>query len=98
MDTFEVGEVVILQNVLNHYEANGEEAVILEGLDNRPIATIFGGHAYITCYVIEWRDNMYMATPHMLRKKPPPPQSWEKIEEITGWNPTKIKVTTERSG
>lgn len=96
---FEIGEVAIGQNCVIDVRVNGMECVITEDVKiRRVIGTTTRIESDRLCYMVKWADGRIgAASPLKLRKKKPPKETstWEEVQEDTGWNPQKSKISSE---
>jgi len=87
---FKTGEIAILINDKNgfHPETIGWEVEI------KKAGVVISSHDYL---VIDSTGKLWLAYESELEKKKPPKEdaSWERIQELTKWNPTKEKVSHE---
>jgi len=71
--TFKVGEIGILQNLIGWPgRYNGEEALIIGGLEQRPLRYLSGKIGFADCYLISVDGQDVAVHPVNLRKKRPP--------------------------
>lgn len=83
MSKFKVGEIVIIQSK-SHPEYNGMETEIIEILARR-----VGGYRCTIEPEYTFMQNGWAES--ALRKRRPPQETstWEEVQEITKWNPSK---------
>lgn len=92
MDKFEVGEIVIFTPSSTCHSGlikyTGEECTV-----DLPYGSHISGK-YVYYGVIFSDGKEIWTAQHTLRKKKPPQEltTWESVQKITGWNPTKQKV------
>jgi len=94
-ESFEIGEIVVI-NRPGHFSHHCE-AQIISGPHAPNTCRADDGclNANIVYYVNYGNDpTNYGWDAQFLRKKKPPKEdaSWDRIQEITDWNPTKIEV------
>lgn len=88
---FKVGEIAIIQNLINDITNDGTEVEVIEDLDLR--STRFKvGIVETMCYVVRRPDGLvWHCLPHQLRKKESPDVStWEDFKKVCGFDPTKV--------
>jgi hypothetical protein len=76
MDTFKVGEVVIMQNAEALFEMNGEECTVLA---TDQLVRSRGGDVYKNGYMVHTGARVMYCAPFQLRKKRPPATGLESI-------------------
>lgn len=94
MDKFKKGDIVelIQASEKNKYSIGMEYEVVSDCYDA-------GGHMAYEIFnendIASAECEYWTAREGQLRKKKPPeePATWQEIQEISGWNPTKQKVT-----
>lgn len=73
MSAFKIGEVAILTGLINSAERNGEECVIIGGLEWRTSINEKTGQRMLRqSYMVELRDGSCDIAPRNLRKRRPP--------------------------
>lgn len=99
MAKFRVGDVCIGQNFEVDTERNGMECEVVAHLPEGGMFcnTRRDGKVLIeqNAYCVHWADGLVgWVAQHNLRKKPPKEKkgSWEQIEKLCGWNPTKVNA------
>lgn len=95
MAKFEVGEIAVGHNFKISTHLNGEDLLIVGGYYSYKCDSLNGVPCtpyLLTGYKVKHPDGgTSVVKESNLRKKHPPQElsSWENIQEITGWNPTK---------
>lgn len=98
-DKFVPGEIAIGQNFINHPHLNDIELEIMKGFDTYCVRRMYDPTSSPELkdgYIVrEDGGILIFVTPDKLRKRQPPVElsTWEKIQEDTGWNPTKQGIT-----
>ena len=90
MDKFSLNEIATVAGLIQKTERNGEECEIV-GID----VVSSDGEAFD--YAIRYKNipdhevGFWVIKKENLRKKKPPeePATWQEIQELTNWNPTK---------
>lgn len=97
MAKFKVGDLCIGQHFVCDTERNGMECEVVAFLPGGGTFTNsrFDGKVVIdqNAYAVQWADSfLSWVAEGNLRKKPPKEKksSWEQIEKLCGWNPTKV--------
>lgn len=91
MNKFEIGEIAIIDNSVHKPEFVGMECEII----SREIYGIAKGTEYAAYgYIVEINGETHGFVKACLRKKKPPQElsTWEEVEKLTHWNPTKVYV------
>jgi hypothetical protein len=84
-ESFKVGEVAILQNIIGNPEYNGMEVTIIEGVGRRLMTNISQTRFYfLYSYVIDMKllGVNVAVPPHCLRKKKPPFKGEQIIRDL----------------
>jgi len=96
-DKFKVGEVAIGQKFVFYTSLNGAECTIVRGQEWTDTLGP-SGHVRMYAYLVLWQgctEPSAVSEKNLKKKDGPPTDLWEKIEELTGWNPIKELETTD---
>lgn len=92
---YKVGDICIGVNFVNQTHFNGMECVIKHGNKERTVRHYVTGKLYKEYgYLVEWENGERCSVAeYKLKLKRPPeePSSWEKIKELCGFHPAKVK-------
>lgn len=96
MSKFKVGDIIIGQNFIFNLSYNGLEGEVIAAEKIRRTRKRNTNEIdNVLSYLILWSNNNMTAQKEFnLRKKPPKEKTstWEEVEKISGWNPTKTLV------
>ena len=95
-DTFQVGEIAILQNCFRHPQDNGDECEIVALPLPRRWTNLNGKWIRPGNYLISHQGRYWQVRPDQLRKKPPPVKREACGEwDLCPWQPAKMKTTAQ---
>lgn len=87
---FKVGDICILQNLQNHPQYNGEECIVVGGLEVRVGFNRAGEPSEAACYQVAGCGEIDLVLPHQLRPRKPPTTGEQSILSLFLTAPQRI--------